>query len=173
MKWKVKMQHATPWQWKNVHVLQRKALPVDWRWVRIFSVSLMLFWLSYWLRLIQANALCIGNIDEKGAQHVTDVVAQHFLNPSRPLHDAESPKFKSMKLPTKEEAISIFGPEITTKTIPVKYQELAFSQSEENNAVEVTLQAGCDSTLTYEGIGILDLITNMAYNSAYNQLRTK
>lgn len=122
---------------------------------------------------LKANALCIGNIDEKGAQHVTDVVAQHFLNPSRPLHDAESPKFKSMKLPTKEEAISIFGREITTKTIPVKYQELAFSQSEENNAVEVTLQAGCDSTLTYEGIGILDLITNMAYNSAYNQLRTK
>jgi hypothetical protein len=121
----------------------------------------------------QADALCLGNIDEKGAQEVTNVIAQHFLNPSRPLHDGEAPKFKSLKLPTKAEAISIFGPEIASESIPVKYQEVAYSASEENNAVEVILQAGCDLTLGYEGIGILDLISSMAYNSAYNLLRTK
>jgi hypothetical protein len=55
----------------------------------------------------------------------------------------------------------------------VKYQEIAYSASEENNAVEITLQSGCDSSLGYEGIVLLDLISHMAYNSAYNQLRTQ
>lgn len=122
---------------------------------------------------LKADALCIGNIDEKGAQEVQDVIGRHFMSPSRPLRDSESPSFKSMKLPTKEEAINIFGPSIANDPIPVKYQELAVSASEENNAVEITLQAGCDSSLGYEGIGILDLIGHIAYSSAYNQLRTR
>jgi hypothetical protein len=100
----------------------------------------------------------MGNIDEKGAREVTDVVAQHFLDPSRALHDAEAPKFKSLRLPNQAEAVSIFGPAIVRESIPVKYQELACSPSEENNAVEVTLQAGSESSLGYEGISILDLI---------------
>jgi hypothetical protein len=115
----------------------------------------------------------MGNIDEKGAREVTDVVAQHFLDPSRALHDAEAPKFKSLRLPNQAEAVSIFGPAIVRESIPVKYQELACSPSEENNAVEVTLQAGSESSLGYEGISILDLIAHLAYNSAFNQLRTK
>jgi insulysin len=117
--------------------------------------------------------LCIGNIDEKGAKEVTEVINRHFMDRSRPLNDAEAPSFKSMKLPTKTEAAAIFGPDIESESIPVKYQELAFSSSEENNAVELTLQAGCDLSLDYEGIGILDLIGHMAYSSAYNQLRTR
>jgi hypothetical protein len=121
----------------------------------------------------QANALCIGNIDKKETQKVTEVIDKHFLKDARPLHDSESPSFRSMKLPTRAEAVAIFGPEIASKAIPVKYQELAFSPSEENNAVEVTLQAGCDASLGYEGIGVLDLFASMAYNSAYNQLRTR
>lgn len=122
---------------------------------------------------LKVNALCMGNIDEKGAQEVTKVISRHFLEPSTPLHDSELPRFRSMMLPTKEEAITIFGPEITKETIPVKYQELAVSESEENNAVEVTWQAGSEAALGYEGLAIVDLIAHMAYNSAYNQLRTK
>jgi hypothetical protein len=78
-----------------------------------------------------------------------------------------------MKLPTKEEAQNIFGTEWLADSIPIKYQELAYSSSEENNAVELTLQAGSDLSLGYEGIGILDLIGHIAYSSAYNQLRTR
>jgi hypothetical protein len=102
-----------------------------------------------------------------------DVIDRHFLRLGRPLNDAEAPVFRSLKLPTRAEAIAIFGPEIAEKTIPVKYQELAFSESEENNAVEVTFQTGSDVSLGYEGVGVLDLLAHIAYNSAYNQLRTQ
>ena len=102
-----------------------------------------------------------------------DVIDHHFLDRGRPLNDAEVPSFRSLKLPTRTEAIEIFGPAMANRTIPVKYQELAASASEENNAVEVTWQVGCDETLGYEGVGILDLISHLAYNSAYNQLRTQ
>jgi insulysin len=122
---------------------------------------------------LNANALCMGNIDEKGAMEVAKVVERHFIAPSVPLHDSELPRFRSMKLPTKEEAVQIFGQKIVGVSTPVKYQELAASESEENNAVELTLQAGSEAQLGYEGVAILDLIAHMAYNSAYNQLRTK
>lgn len=122
---------------------------------------------------LKADALCIGNVDAKGARQVTEVVEKHFLKKSRPLSDAETPCFKSMKLPTKSEAKDIFGASDSGDWIPVKYQELAYSASEENSAVELTLQAGSDLNLGYEGIGILDLIGHLAYSSAYNQLRTR
>lgn len=122
---------------------------------------------------LKVNALCMGNIDESGAKEVNDVISQHFLKSSKPLHDAELPRFRSFKLPTVDEAASIFGPDIKNETVAIKYQELAFSSSEENNAVELTLQAGCEAEIGYEGIALLDLISSMAYNSAYNQLRTK
>ena len=124
-------------------------------------------------RRLKVSALCMGNIDEKGANEVTDVLSRHFLKPSTPLRDSELPRFRSMKLPTKEEAVRIFGPAIEKEIFPIKYQELAVSDSEENNAVEVTLQAGSEAILGYEGVAILDLIAHMAYNSAFNQLRTK
>ncbi|KAL3925063.1 MAG: hypothetical protein SGILL_000654 [Bacillariaceae sp.] len=122
---------------------------------------------------LKADALCIGNIDERGANEVTDVIVRHFMDRSRPLKDAQAPTFKSMKMPTKSEAKVIFGAGVASETIPTKYQEVAFSASEENNAVELTLQVGSDSSLGYEGIGILDLIGHLAYSSAYNQLRTR
>ena len=122
---------------------------------------------------LKAEAMCIGNIDEKGTSEVIDVINKVFIDKSRPLNFAESPKFKSVKLPTVAEAVNIFGSEITKELIPVKYQELAQSPSEENNAVEMTFQFGSDFDLGYEGIGILDLIGHLAYSSAYNQLRTK
>jgi len=122
---------------------------------------------------MKAEALCIGNIDEKGTQEVIDVINDVFIDHSRPLNFAEAPRFKSVQLPTRAEAERIFGPEIKDELIPLKYQELAYSSSEENNAVEMTLQFGSDLSLGYEGIGILDLIGHLAYSSAYNQLRTK
>mmetsp|Transcript_19053 Transcript_19053/g.53095 ORF Transcript_19053/g.53095 Transcript_19053/m.53095 type:complete len:1203 (+) Transcript_19053:242-3850(+) len=122
---------------------------------------------------LNAHAACIGNIDEKGTKEVVDVINRVFIDKSRPLNFAETPGFRSMKLPTRAEAETIFGPEVTEELIPVKYQELASSPSEENNSVEFTLQFGSDSSLGYEGIGILDLIGHLAYSSAYNQLRTK
>jgi len=122
---------------------------------------------------LKAQAMCIGNIDEKGTKEVIDVINRVFVDKSRPLNFAETPGFRSMKLPTRAEAEYIFGPEVRKELIPVKYQELASSPSEENNAVEMTLQFGSDSSLGYEGIGVLDLIGHLAYSSAYNQLRTK
>jgi insulysin len=122
---------------------------------------------------LKVSALCMGNIDEKGTKEVTDVIARHFLTPSTPLHDSELPRFRSMKLPTREEAVRMFGPQLEGEIFPIKYQELAVSDSEENNAVEVTLQAGSEAVLGYDGVAILDLIAHMAYTSAYNQLRTK
>lgn len=122
---------------------------------------------------IKMEGLCIGNIDEEGAAEVVTVINRVFIDKSRPLNFAESPRFKSMKLPTVAEAECIFGPEIIHELIPVKYQELASSPLEENNAVEMTFQFGSDSSLGYEGVGILDLIGHLAYSSAYNQLRTR
>eukprot|EP00521_Asterionellopsis_glacialis_P009710 CAMPEP_0195288988 /NCGR_PEP_ID=MMETSP0707-20130614/5445_1 /TAXON_ID=33640 /ORGANISM="Asterionellopsis glacialis, Strain CCMP134" /LENGTH=1193 /DNA_ID=CAMNT_0040348939 /DNA_START=96 /DNA_END=3677 /DNA_ORIENTATION=+ len=122
---------------------------------------------------VKAELLCMGNINEEEARKVVDVVDSHFLNPSRPLLESEKPVFRSMKLPTKEEAVQIFGPEVSDKSIPVIHQEVAYSDSEANNAVELILQVGSELELGIEGVAILDLISHMSYNSAYTQLRTK
>jgi len=122
---------------------------------------------------IRVNSLCFGNIDEESAQRVGSIISERFLKPSNALRDSEVPSFKSVRLPTRDEAILIFGQDIAGDSIPIKVQELACSSSEENCAVELTFQAGCDLTLGYEGIAILDLISHLAYHSAYNQLRTK
>lgn len=122
---------------------------------------------------LKAEVLCSGNIDEAGAREVVEVIDNHFLKPSRTLLEAEAPSFRSMKLPTSDEAVAIFGPDVASKKIPLIYQEVASSDSEENNAVEITLQAGCDFEFGYEGVAILELISHMAYTSAYSQLRTK
>lgn len=143
--------------------------------LKVSSVThlLIAFMDHFFLTLSQVNSLCIGNIDEKSAEDVADIVSRHFLIQSRPLRASESPTFKSMKLPTLEEAVAIYGSELSSVKVPIKVQELACSSSEENNAVEMTFQAGSDMSLGYEGVGVLDLISHMAYNSAYNQLRTK
>lgn len=122
---------------------------------------------------LKVNSLLMGNIDDLGAKQVTDVLSKHFIEPSKPLHDAELPRFRSMMLPTKEEAAAVFGNGVESNSIPIKYQEIAASASEENNAIELTLQSGCDVGLGHEGIATMDLLSQLAYNSAYNQLRTK
>jgi insulysin len=122
---------------------------------------------------VQCEALCIGNINESEALDVANVLDRHFLNNARPLSEVETPTFRSMKLPTREEAALIFGPDVKKRSVPVVYQELAGTETEENNAIEFILQAGSELSLGYEGLAVLDLISHIAFNSAFGMLRTK
>ena len=115
----------------------------------------------------------MGNINVNGAQNVVDLIDKNFLNQARPLQHEEIPRLRSLKMPTRAEAQRIFGDEVGDRSIPVVIEEVAFSESEENHAVEIILQAGAEHELGYEGIALLEVISQMAYNSAYNQLRTK
>ncbi len=115
----------------------------------------------------------MGNINEAGAQNVVDLIDKNFLNQARPLEYEEIPRLRSLKIPTKAQAQRIFGEEVGERSIPIVLEEVAYSESEENHAVEIILQAGAEHELGYEGIALIELISQMAYNSAYNQLRTK
>lgn len=122
---------------------------------------------------LNAEALCMGNIDTDEAKKVAQIITKTFLDDSRPLSDVEKPSFRALKLPTVAEAKSIFGDDIISETAPLVFQEVSCSESEENNANELVFQFGCDQTMGYEGVAVLSLMGNMAYNSAYSQLRTK
>lgn len=122
---------------------------------------------------LSATFLCMGNINEDGARNVVKLINDHFLHNARPLQQEEIPKLRSLKMPSKEEAIRIFGPDVENRSIPLILEEIAHSEAEENSAVEVILQAGCEHEMGYEGIAIMELIGQMAYTSAYTQLRTK
>ena len=121
----------------------------------------------------QTTLLCMGNINEEEAKEVEQIINSRFLERSRPLEEDEIPVFRSMKLPTKDEASVIFGTDMTSSSFPVIYEEVALSESEENSSVEVLLQTDSEYVLGYEGVAILELIGYMAYNSAFSQLRTK
>lgn len=126
----------------------------------------------------KAEVLCMGNIDEKGALEACKVIEDHFFSQkiSRPLSEAEIPMFRSLKLPTREEATHIFGTDVLAdgrRKVPLVFQELAFSDSEENNAIEYIIQTGSELELEYEGLAFLELVGHVSYNSAFNQLRTK
>ncbi|KAL7468998.1 hypothetical protein ACHAXS_009237 [Conticribra weissflogii] len=120
----------------------------------------------------KAVSLCIGNIDEKQSKEIAELIESHFLK-SRPLADDENPRFRSLRLPTKSEAIQIYDESVAAREVPIIYEALAHSESEENNAVEVVMQTASSFELGYEGLAIQELIGHMAYNSAFNQLRTK
>lgn len=115
----------------------------------------------------------MGNINEKEAKDVVSIIKTRFLDRSRPLAEDEVPVFRSMKLPTKDEASIILGTDMSSTPIPLVYEEVAFSESEENNAVEILMQTDNEQTLGLEGVAVLELIGYMAYNSAFSQLRTK
>lgn len=119
----------------------------------------------------KAVALCIGNINEKESKGVAEVIQRHFIR-KRPLLDDETPRFRSLILPKKQEAEKIFGSDVNEK-VPLIYEALAHSESEENNSVELMLQTTSSHELGYEGLAIQELISSIAYNSAFNQLRTK
>lgn len=116
-------------------------------------------------------ALCIGNIDEKESRDVGEVIQRHFLR-KRPLLDDETPHFRSLILPTKQETDRIFG-SVANAEVSVVYEALAHSESEENNSVELMMQTASNFELGDEGLAIQEVITSIAYNSAFNQLRTK
>lgn len=120
----------------------------------------------------KAVSLCIGNIDEKGSQEVANLISDHFLK-KRPLKDDETPRFQTLKMPNQSEARKIFGAETEASELPIVYQAVAHSESEENNSVELYMQTASSFELGYEGLAVAEVINSMAYNSAFNQLRTK
>lgn len=120
----------------------------------------------------KALSLCIGNIDEKGSKEVSEVISNNFLK-KRPLIDDEVPRFRSLKMPSKAEAMKIFGSASDSSEMPVVYEAVAHSESEENNSIEIMMQTASSYELGFEGLAIQELIGSMAYNSAFNQLRTK
>ena len=67
--------------------------------------------------------------------------------------------------------MQIFGPSVGKYEVPVVYEAMAHSESEENNAVELLMQTSSSYELGYEGLAIQELISSIAYNSAFNQLR--
>jgi hypothetical protein len=86
--------------------------------------------------LNMGEALCMSNIDEVEAKNVANMVDKVFLKQSSPLLDVETPIFLSFKIPMLEQCNTIFGPMDPLQSAPLTYQELAFSESKENNAVE-------------------------------------
>eukprot|EP00814_Leptocylindrus_danicus_P018865 CAMPEP_0116006758 /NCGR_PEP_ID=MMETSP0321-20121206/1916_1 /TAXON_ID=163516 /ORGANISM="Leptocylindrus danicus var. danicus, Strain B650" /LENGTH=1168 /DNA_ID=CAMNT_0003475367 /DNA_START=833 /DNA_END=4340 /DNA_ORIENTATION=- len=120
---------------------------------------------------IRIEALCMGNVGEDEALKIADVLRAKFLEKSRILSDEETPRFRSLKLPTYEEAKLLFDD--NGVTYPIVYEELAKADMEDNNAIELYLQVGQDQDMKYEGIAILDLIAHIAYTSAFNTLRTQ
>jgi len=120
---------------------------------------------------IKCEALVMGNLNETESQEsVRKTLEDYIVRDASTLKEAEIPSFRSHRLPTKSEAAVIFG---RRARYPVVFQEIAFSETEENNAIEVTLQFGSELELGYEGMALLDLLAHIAYNSAFAQLRTK
>ena len=119
----------------------------------------------------KAVLLAMGNIDEEGAHNVAQLMKDNFLDQARPLQQEEIPRLLSHKMPTREQAKRIFGPDIGD--IPLVIEEVTQSESEENHAVELIIQVGAEHELGFEGVAIVELISQMAYTSAYDVLRTK
>jgi len=122
---------------------------------------------------LSAELLCMGNIDENGAHKVVQLIRDRFLNQARPLELEEIPKTFSLKIPTMEESVRIFGNRIENTTIPIVLQEVAYSETEENNCVEFIIQTGSQHEMGVEGVALLNLISHIAETSAFDQLRTK
>jgi insulysin len=114
----------------------------------------------------------MGNISESGARDVVSLIESHFLKEARPLEHEEIPQLLSLQMPTHDEAVRIFGSGVDP-IVPLKVQEVVSSDAEENHAVELILQTASQHQLGHEGVAFLELIGHMAYNSAFDQLRTK
>ena len=117
--------------------------------------------------------ICMGNINESEAREVSDIISERFRSKTRPVDDDEIPIFKSHKIPTREEAIKIYGPEVADLATPTKIEQVVYSAEEENSAIQLILQCGSEHELGFEGLAAQELLSYMAYNSAYDTLRTK
>merc|ERR1712071_280109 len=73
-------------------------------------------------------------------------------------------------MPNRSEAAQIFGSSTDTSEVPLVYEAVAHSDSEENNSVELMMQTASSTELGFEGLAIQELVGSMAYNSAFNQL---
>ena len=76
-------------------------------------------------------------------------------------------------MPSKAEVAKIYGAPPESSELPLIIEAVAHSEDEENNSVELMMQTSSSTELGYEGLAIQELIGSMAYNSAFNQLRTK
>lgn len=123
--------------------------------------------------LLQAEFLCMGNIDEEGAHAVVQLIQKNFLNEARPLDLEEMQKTYSLRAPSKVEIEKIFGVQTENTAASLVLQEVACSETEENSSVEYILQTGSQHEMGFEGVALLELIGSIAYNSAFNELRTK
>jgi len=77
---------------------------------------------------------------------------------------------RSLRMPSKAE---VYGVPPESSELPLIIEAVAHSEDEENNSVELMMQTSSSTELGYEGLAIQELIGSMAYNSAFNQLRTK
>lgn len=123
------------------------------------------------LTRVKCEALCMGNINESEALRVCETLESNFFQTQSPLRDSELPTLRSMRLPTKYE-LSTFVGGVVERSLPLAYQELSFSESEENNAVEVFFQVDSELELGYRGVALLELIAHLASTSSFNVLRT-
>jgi hypothetical protein len=84
---------------------------------------------------------------------------------SRPLLLDEVTKILALQLPTKNEAVGIFGAPLETNF--VVYEEKAGNSNEENNAIEMFLQIGCENKLGYRGVAVVELIGHMGERNIF------
>ena len=106
-----------------------------------------------------ADILCMGNINERESYKINDIVNRHFLTRCRPLFSEEITKIVSLQIPTKVEAMKIFGGEMCTDFLV--YEDKANNSDEENNAVELFMQIGSEHMLGYKGVAMVELIGHM------------
>lgn len=119
----------------------------------------------------RCEVLCMGNINKEEAHHVAKTLRSRFLLEEPPLIDSEIPNFRSVVVPTKDEVSKIVGKPIN-RSLPLIYQDLAFSEDEENNAVELFFQVDSEMELGYQGVALLDVVAHLASTSAFTTLRT-
>ena len=118
--------------------------------------------------------LCMGNVNETDARELMSVMETRLLKDARPLVDDEIPRFRSNRLPTKEEANRWFpNRSDEVSAFPVVLNDIVVNTGENNHAVEILIQAPPDHELGYVGIGLMELLSHLAYPSAFNTLRTK
>ena len=109
----------------------------------------------------------MGNVNERRLQNQT-------LKKGRSLSEDEIPRFRSKQLPTKAEVSYLFAEfEDNLSSFPAVLENVVVNESENNNAVEITLQAACDYKLGYVGVALLELVCHLTYPLAFNKLRTQ
>jgi hypothetical protein len=112
-----------------------------------------------------ADILCMGNCNEREARQILDVISSKFLQRCRPLSRDEVTKIVSLKLPTRDEAKHIFRADCCSPFLV--YEECAYSEEEENNAIEILIQTGCEHQLGFKGVALLELIGHMGKSDMF------